>query len=111
MPRQRAILEAVSVSETALVSTIVIVQFSFLAGLVLYLAQRIERRIDRLETRIDLLEVRIDARFEKIEARLRALEVGQAKLVGRLFGDDRNEFELSAGEADAPLSGAAAPAT
>ena len=95
---------AVSVSETALISTVVIVQFSVLAGLVLYLAQRIERRIDRLEARFE-------ARFEKIEAQLRALEIGQAKVVGRLFGDDRNEFELSASEADAPLSGAAAPAT
>lgn len=118
-------------SEAALVSTVVIAQFGVLAGLVLYLAQRIERRIDRLEARTDARFDKVDARFEKMEARfdkiearfekmearfekiqaqLRLLEIGQAKLVGRLFGDDRNEFELSAGEADVPLSGATAPA-
>lgn len=87
-------------TETALISTVVIVQFTILAGLVLYLAQRIERRIDRLE-----------ARFEKIEERLRAVELVLAKVAGRLFGDDRNEFELPPSEVDAPMSGVAAPAT
>ncbi len=95
-------------SETALISTVVIVQFTVLAGLVLYLAQRIEGRIDRLDARIDRLEARFDARFERLEERLRMLELGQAKLVGRLFGDDPSEFESASDETAASLAGASA---
>ena len=84
-------------TETALISAVVIVQFTALAGLVLYLAQRIERRIDRLE-----------ARFERMEERMRAVELGQAKLVGRLFGDDPSEFESASDETAASLAGASA---
>ncbi|MDE0318530.1 MAG: hypothetical protein OXI97_01460 [Acidimicrobiaceae bacterium] len=119
-------------SEAALLSTVVIAQFTVLAGLVLYIAQRIERRIDRLETlmyaefakvdarfekvdrRFEKMEARfekVDRRFEKMEARMRAIELGQAKLVGRLLNDDLSEFELTPGDVDAPLSGATAPTT
>ncbi|MDE0133678.1 MAG: hypothetical protein OXH86_03065 [Acidimicrobiaceae bacterium] len=126
-------------SEAALLSTVVIAQFTVLAGLVLYIAQRIERRIDRLETlmyaefakvdarfekvdrrfekmeaRFEKMEARfekVDRRFEKMEVRMRAIELGQAKLVGRLLNDDLSEFELTPGDVDAPLSGATAPTT
>ena len=87
-------------SETAFISTIVIVQFTILAGLVLYMAQRIERRIDRLEVRID-----------RLEERLRAVELGQAKLVGRQFGDDRSEFDLQPAGAEPAIEQAAPAAT
>jgi len=105
-------------SEAALLSTVVIAQFTVLAGLVLYIAQRIERRIDRLETlmyaefaKVDARFEKVDRRFEKMEARMRAIELGQAKLVGRLLNDDLSEFELTPGDVDAPLSGATAPTT
>ena len=83
-------------SDVALISTIVIVQFTVLAGLVLYTAQRIERRIDGVERRIDRVEERIDrleARFDRLEERLRSVEICLARLIGRSYGDDPQAFE------------------
>lgn len=53
-----------------------------LAGLILRLGQRLDRRIDRLEERFAKLE----ERNAKLEQRMAALEIQQAKLEGLLEG-------------------------
>lgn len=71
-------------SETAILSAIIIAQFTVLAGMMLYIAQRLERRMDRIETRLD-----------RLEERLRFVEFHVARLIGRVFGDDAGEFALA----------------
>ena len=62
---------------------IAIITFSIaLAGLILRLGQRLDRRIDRLEERF----AKVDERFSKLEQRMAALEIQQAKLEGLLEG-------------------------
>ena len=65
--------------------------FVGLAGLMLTLFTRIERRIerleDRMEARMDRIEARMDrmeARMDRMEARIQTLEQGQAELKGAL---------------------------
>lgn len=83
-------------AETAFLGAIIIAQFTVLAGMMLYIAQRLERRMDRLETRMD-----------RIEERLRAVEFHVARLVGRVFGGESGEFAFASvdpdgGPTDAP---------
>jgi hypothetical protein len=52
-----------------------VASFLGLAGLMLTLFTRLERRMDRMEARLQ-------ARMDRMEARLQALEQGQAELKG-----------------------------
>jgi hypothetical protein len=52
-----------------------VASFLGLAGLMLTLFTRLERRMDRMEARME-------ARMDRMEARLQALEQGQAELKG-----------------------------
>ncbi len=87
-------------TETAFLSAIIIAQFTVLAGMIMYIAQRLERRMDRLEERIDRLEermvrmeARIDTRLDRLDERLRAVELRDARQSGRVLGDDPRTLE------------------
>ncbi len=95
-------------SETAILSAIIIAQFTVLAGMIMYIAQRLERRMDRLEERMDRMEARIDDRLDRLEERLRVVELQVARLIGRVFGDDSQAFESLGAASD--IESAEAPA-
>ena len=94
-------------TETAFLSAVIITQFTVLAGMIVYIAQRLERRMDRLDARMDRLEERMD----RIEERLRVVELQVALLVGRVFGDDPKTFESLGSSTDLPSAEATAAAT
>ena len=96
-------------TETAFLSAIIIAQFTVLAGMIMYIAQRLERRMDRLEERMDRMEARLDARMDRLEERLRVVEFQVALLVGRVSGDDPKTFEGLRSSTDLP-SAEATPA-
>ena len=92
-------------TETAILSAIIIAQFTVLAGMIMYIAQRLERRMDGLDARMDRLEERMD----RLEERLRVVELQVAGLIGRLFGEDPQAFESLGAASD--IESAEAPAT
>ncbi len=92
-------------TETAILSAIIIAQFTVLAGMIMYIAQRLERRMDGLDARMD----RLDARMDRLEERLRVVELQVAGLIGRLFGEDPQAFESLGAAPD--IESAEAPAT
>lgn len=98
-------------TETAFLSAIIIAQFTVLAGMIMYIAQRLERRMDRLEERMDRMEARLDARMDRLEERLRVVEYQVALLVGRVFGDDPKSIEGLGSSTDLPSAEATAAAT
>ncbi len=65
-------------TEAGFLGGLVIAQFTVLAGLLLYTAGRIERRIDRWVARMDARGARDDVRFDGHDERLRAVEVDHA---------------------------------
>ena len=71
-------METVTMTEAGFLGGVVIAQFTVLAGLLLYTAGRIERRIDRWIVRTDARGARDDARFDGHDERLRAVEVDHA---------------------------------
>ena len=58
--------------------------FVGLAGLMLTLFTRIERRIDRMEDRMEGRMDRMEDRMDRMDAQLLTLEQGQAELKGAL---------------------------
>jgi chromosome segregation ATPase len=51
-----------------------------MAGMLVMLMLRLDRRIDRVEDRFD----RVEDRFDRVEERLQRLEQGQARLEGEM---------------------------
>ncbi len=98
-------------TETAILSAIIIAQFTVLAGMIMYIAQRLERRMDGLDARMDRLDARMDRleeRMDRLEERLRVVELQVAGLIGRLFGEDPQAFESLGAAPD--IESAEAPA-
>ena len=65
-------------TEAGFLGGLVIAQFTVLAGLLLYTAGRLERRIDRWIARMDARDARDDVGFDGHDERLRAVEVDHA---------------------------------
>jgi predicted nuclease with TOPRIM domain len=111
-------------TETAFLSAIIIAQFTVLAGMIMYIAQRLERRMDRLEDRMDRMEARLEARMDRLdermdrleermdrlEERLRVVELQVALLIGRMPGDDPKTYEDLRSSTDLPSAEATAAA-